>query len=132
MDTEGFTPTQAGLACRAMRGAGIAATNPGNLDLRALLEQGATVEEFRALAVEAMEKQPPLGDPFKWVLSVLPSRRAKAAAIRLAPAARPTVESDAASRTAAMLAADRMTPEQRAAADTARQEAMAKLRRTAA
>jgi hypothetical protein len=51
--------------------------------LTALLEQGATPDEFEGIAREAVEGH----KGFAWVLAVLQSRRAEAAAITLAPKA---------------------------------------------
>lgn len=80
-EVSGHDPTRAGLACRAMRKAGLQATNPGDPRLIALCEQGATDDEFAGLAAEAVEK----GKGFAWVLVALQARRAEAAAIALAP-----------------------------------------------
>lgn len=80
-EVNGHDPTRAGLACRAMRKAGLQATNPGDPRLIALCEQGATDDEFAGLAAEAVEK----GKGFAWVLVALQARRAEAAAIALAP-----------------------------------------------
>lgn len=81
----GFKPTPAGAACIAMKDAGVGMVNPADPRLLALLEQGATAEEFKGLAVEAVEKR--IQQPFGWILKVLASRREEAAAIALAPAA---------------------------------------------
>ena len=51
--------------------------------LTALLEQGATADEFEGLAREAVAG----GKGFAWVLAVLPQRRQQAAGIALAPRA---------------------------------------------
>lgn len=125
-DTEGDKPTPAGLACKAMRQAGLQAVNPGDPRLIALLEQGATVEELSGVAAEAVEK----AKGFAWVLAVVQSRRTEAAAIVLAPAVSPpsasTVPSDDAERTAEYLRerSRPFTPEERAKADEARKRAM--------
>jgi hypothetical protein len=74
--------TSAGLACKAMRQAGLAATNPGDPRLIALCDQGATLAEFEGIAAEAVKGQ----KGFAWVLTVLVARRAEAAKLRLAPA----------------------------------------------
>ena len=76
-------PTATGAACLAMRRAGLAATNPSDPRLAALLAQGATAEECAAVAAEAAAK----GKGWAWVLAVIERRRADAAAINLAPAA---------------------------------------------
>ena len=79
--TEGHATTPAGLICRAMKAAGLAAVNPGDPRLLALIEQGATTAEFEGLAAEAAGK----GKGFAWVLAVLAGRRQEASAIALAP-----------------------------------------------
>lgn len=78
---EGFKPTKAGAMCKAMRAAGLSATNPGDPRLLALIEQGATEEEFAGIAAEAAAG----GKGWAWVLKVLQARRADAAALVLAP-----------------------------------------------
>ena len=80
----GFEPTAAGAVCKAMRAAGLAQTNPGDPRLKALLDQGAKVDEFVGLAAEAVQRQ--IRSPWPWVLATLAARRADAAAITL-PAA---------------------------------------------
>lgn len=82
-ETEGHTPTSAGLICRAMKSQGLAAVNPGDPRLLALIAQGATVAEFEGLTAEAVEKR----KGFAWVLAVLAARRADVAELRLAPSA---------------------------------------------
>lgn len=74
------SPSPAGLACKAMRAAGLEQVNPGDPRLLELLKQGATIEEFAGLAAEAVTKQ----KGFAWVMVVLQNRRAEAAAIKLA------------------------------------------------
>lgn len=81
-ETDGHTPTPAGLVCRAMKSQGLAAVNPGDPRLLALIAQGATLDEFEGLAAEAVEKRKGFG----WVLSVLAARRQDASEIRLAAA----------------------------------------------
>ena len=73
-------PSPAGLACKAMRAAGLDQVNPGDPRLLELLKQGATIEEFAGIAAEAVTKQ----KGFAWVMVVLQNRRAEAAAIKLA------------------------------------------------
>lgn len=82
-ETPGRSPTPAGLVCRAMKAAGMAAVNPGDPRLMALIDQGATLAEFEGLAAEAVEKR----KGFAWVLAVLAARREEAQALRLAPSA---------------------------------------------
>jgi len=96
-NSESATP--AGLACLAMRKAGMSATNPGDPRLIALCEQGATVEEFAGLAAEAVSK----GKGFAWALATLQARRAEAHAIALAPKATEVAANAEAERSAAYL-----------------------------
>lgn len=77
---DGYTPTSGGMACRVMREAGMAQTNPGDPRLLALLQQGATLPEFAGIAREAVEK----GKGFAWVLVALAARRQDAAQLSLA------------------------------------------------
>lgn len=93
-------PTAAGLVCRAMRRAGLAAVNPGDPRLLELLRQGATEAEFVGLTAEAVAKS----KGFAWVLVALQSRRAEAAAIHLAPPAPAASTHSTATATAAWLA----------------------------
>lgn len=74
-------PTKAGTVCRAMMDAKLSAVNPGDPRLIALIDQGATVEEFTGLAAEAVSK----GKGFAWVMHVLAARREEAAKLKLAP-----------------------------------------------
>lgn len=96
-DGEAFPPTKAGEIGMAFRRAGIPPTTCNFEDpvFAELLRQGATVEEFEGLAREA--KAAGVSHPWKWVLSVLPKRREKAAALRL-PKAPPTTDPDKALR----------------------------------
>ena len=80
-ETEGHKPTPAGLVCRSLKAQGMAAVNPGDPRLTALVEQGATLAEFEGIGAEAVAK----GKGFAWVLAVLTARRAEAAAMTLAP-----------------------------------------------
>lgn len=133
-EAAGHQPTAAGLACKAMRKAGLSQTNPGDPRLLALLEQGATVEELAGIAAEAAQHSPPKG--FAWVLKVVQTRRAEAQAITLAPPAPPRPANGRADPTATTptppgavyVPPPPLSPEERARADVARQEAMAKLR----
>ena len=119
-----------GLCGKALKRAGI---NPMQFSLDdprfvALVEQGATPEEFEAIGREAVAKA--IKVPFPWVLTVLQSRRAEAAAITLAPIAKPqsaiTTPSRAADETQEYLREQfkPLTPEQKARADEARKRAM--------
>ncbi len=127
LEAEGFKPTPAGAACRAMREAGLMTANPGDPRLLTLLEQGATVDELTGISAEAVAG----GKGFAWVLTVLAARRADAAQIRLAP---PPAVVDAgrvaADSTAALLEAQKAHAERSATpeAHAARVAAMAKAR----
>lgn len=72
--------TAYGLAALAMRQKGCAAS-PGDPRLRILVDQGASVEEFQAVAAEAADK----GKGPAWALTALVNRRREAAETRLAP-----------------------------------------------
>jgi len=61
-----------------MRAAGLQGTNPSDPRLLALLEAGATPEEFAAVAKEAFDG----GKGWAWVLTVVQKRRQEAAEIR--------------------------------------------------
>lgn len=84
--TEGFTPTPSGQVGQALKRAGISMTSVSLPDPRinALLEQGATPEEFEAVAREAVERQ--IAKPIGWICSTLAGRRSDAAKLTLAPA----------------------------------------------
>lgn len=76
-DPAGFVPTPAGAACRAMKAAGFGSPNPSDPRLKAMLEQGVTVDEFVSVAKEAAQG----GKGWPWVLRVVQNRRAEAARI---------------------------------------------------
>ena len=126
----GHEPTAAGLACRAMRSAGMAEVNPGDPRLLALLAQGATTAELQGVAADAVAR----GKGFAWALKALEGRRADAAAIALAPTAA-AVSSAAGARAVATtqdyLDSQRMTPAERSAAGVARVVAMQRLGKVA-
>jgi len=84
---EPVTPTAAGIACRAMRRAGLTATNPSDPRLHALLEAGVTADELAAIAAEAVDKGK--GNAWSWVLAVAKARRDEAAEIAATTAAAP-------------------------------------------
>jgi uncharacterized protein YdaU (DUF1376 family) len=73
-ETEGFTPTQAGAICKAIKRAGIPDVNPGHPRLRALIEAGATEPEFTGFARSAAEQ----GKGFAWVLAAVEGERKRA------------------------------------------------------
>lgn len=79
--------TAAGAACSALRNAGIADTNPSHPTLLALVEAGATAEEFSDAAVECRAKGKAT---FAYVLGVVRRRREEAAKLMLHKGAMPT------------------------------------------
>lgn len=58
-ELEGHARTPAGEACRAIRQAGIADTNPGHPDLQRLLDAGVQVADLAATARELVDKGRP-------------------------------------------------------------------------
>ena len=84
-DTSGFTPTARGLVGQALKRAGIplASLNLADPRFTALIEQGATPEEFEGIAREAVAKG--ISKPLGWICTTLEGRRAEAARIDLAP-----------------------------------------------
>jgi hypothetical protein len=68
-------PTKAGAICRAMKAAGIVDVNPGHPDLLALIEAGATEDEFVGAAQTAAGK----GKGFRYAIGALKSQRIEAA-----------------------------------------------------
>lgn len=72
---EGVARTLQGEACIAMKAAGMAAVNPSNPKLTALLEAGITVPELVAAAADAVAK----GKPFAYALASAEGRRRDAA-----------------------------------------------------
>jgi uncharacterized protein YdaU (DUF1376 family) len=67
---ENVSPTRAGLACRAMRKAGLADVNPSHPQLLRLLAAGATDEELSITAAEASAR----GKGFAWALGTVEGR----------------------------------------------------------
>ena len=86
-DPPPVTPTAAGIACRAMRRAGLTATNPSDPRLHALLDVGVTADELAAIAAEAVTKGK--GNAWSWVLAVAKARRDDAGQIAATTAAAP-------------------------------------------
>lgn len=83
LEAQGHKPTPAGAICEAMKAAGLQAVNPGDPRLLAMIEQGATTEEFVGAAADAVSKQ----KGFAWALSALAGKRTDAQALKLAPPA---------------------------------------------
>lgn len=76
-------PTPYGLAGRAMKSAGLSDVNPGHPKLRALVDEGITVDELSSAARDAAAK----GKGFSYALAVAEGRRRDAAGVRTLPAA---------------------------------------------
>lgn len=74
-DVVRVSPTSAGLVCRSMKAFGIGDVNPGHLDLRTLIEAGATLDEFEGAAREATAK----GKGFAYAVGIVKRRREEAA-----------------------------------------------------
>lgn len=72
--------TPAGEVCVALRREFGINADPLNRDLAALLDAGATVEEFRSVAAALLDGRP-LANPFAYVLRVVSNRRLQAAAL---------------------------------------------------
>lgn len=70
-------PTDAGRACRQMRTAGCAQTNPAHPDLLAALAEGVTPDALAATAAEAVEAGK--AKPFAWAIATARSRHAEGA-----------------------------------------------------
>lgn len=120
--------TPAGVLCRALRQAGIQAVQSQHPTLLALLDAGATPQEFLDAVPSATGK----GDPFTYLLSVVRRRRedAKEAANGMHHGPMPSAESPPnreAERTQEYLREQfrPFTPEEKAKADEARKKAMA-------
>jgi len=79
-------PSIAGLACKAIREAGIADTNPSHPTLAALLDAGATVQEFADAARECVARDKL---NFAYVIGMVKGRRERAARLVLATGAMP-------------------------------------------
>lgn len=73
------SPTQAGAACKAMRQAGLSDGNPSHPTLLALIEAGATTQEFAIAAGEAANR----GKGFAYALGTVKRRREEAAKLVL-------------------------------------------------
>ena len=71
---EGFEPSAAALVTRRLREAGIGRANPTSQRLIALVEAGATAEEFLAFADKALE----MSDPFAYLLGCVEGERKRA------------------------------------------------------
>lgn len=67
-------PTPYGAITQALRKAGVQRCNPGHLTFRALVDAGATADEFLAYVDAALTKR----DPFAYLLAVVESARREA------------------------------------------------------
>ena len=112
---EGHMPTPAGLACRAIKAAGIADVNPGHPDLRRLLDAGVPIPEFESTAAELVGKGKP---KFLLLLATVEGRRRDAEAAGAAPKTAPVDPKRAAKEAAdAAAEAEFRQQQQRAAAE---------------
>ena len=75
-DLTGFKPTRAGLACRAIKAAGVIDVNPGHAGLLRLLDGGVTVDELASTAEELVGKGK---GKFALLLATVEGRRVDAA-----------------------------------------------------
>lgn len=82
-EVEGQQPTDAGLACRAMRRAGVVDGNPGHARLAALLQAGVQPQAFGDAAAECVAKGK---GRFDYVLGLVEGRLRDAATARAMPA----------------------------------------------
>jgi hypothetical protein len=83
--------TTPGLVCKALREAGMQTVNPTHPTLMALVEAGATIDEFLNVAVE--QKARPDGKfSFAYVLNTVKGRREDAARLVLHQGAMPTAD----------------------------------------
>lgn len=74
-DVACVSSTEAGLICRSMKSFGISDVNPGHLDLKNLIEAGATIGEFEGAARDAASKQ----KGFAYAIGIVRKRREEAA-----------------------------------------------------
>lgn len=77
---ESESPTPQGAICKAIRDAGVQNVNPSHPTLLALIEAGATVDEFRVAAGEAVRAKKP---NFAYVIGTVKGRREDAAKLQL-------------------------------------------------
>lgn len=82
-DLSGFQPTPGGLACQAIKAAGIADVNPSHVDLQRLLAAGVTAQELGDAAAVCVLKGKP---HFAYLLSTVEGQRRDAAAKAAVPA----------------------------------------------
>jgi hypothetical protein len=82
--------TPYGLACKAMKAAGVSDVNPAHPKLRALVDGGITADELQAAARESVAK----GKGFAYALATAEGRRRDAAVIGPMPARAPQAAGD--------------------------------------
>lgn len=75
-ETGGQEPTAYGLVARQLRQLGISRVQSGHPGFRALIDAGASIEEFQAFASKAMDAD----DPFTYLVRTLTNERKRAAA----------------------------------------------------
>lgn len=111
--SEGIEPTAVGLLSKAMRAFGIS-SNPGDLRLIALADQGVTIETMQAACEAAKKAKPNEAIPPAYVFSIL-ERWAKDATTRQAAGAAPPARGTAyqTSNEKARTIADRLTGKNR-------------------
>lgn len=71
-------------------GVNLMAVNTSDPVYRALVQQGATPEEFESIGREAVEKR--VAKPLPWICTVLQDRRARAAEVKLAKGESPAAD----------------------------------------
>ncbi len=128
-DPEGFDPTPGGRIVQALRRRAKFLTGlPGDARLLALLEQGATEDEFVGVGTEATSR----GKSWAWLLTVVENRRSDAARIVLKPPPGITTASDAAERTLQLIRGQQLSPEEYAASLEAKRRVLGKSRKKSA
>ena len=95
-ETRARAPTPAGLACRAMKDAGIGDVNPSDVELLSLLNQGVNPDEFGDLAAELRSNDSTVR--FRYVVRTMAGRRRDAAKRGTARSALPTDDTFAGAR----------------------------------
>lgn len=73
----GMPPTAYGAITRRLMAAGIARVNPGHLGFKALVDAGATAEDFLAYVPQTLDAKP--RDPFKYLIGTLEGERRRMA-----------------------------------------------------
>jgi len=76
-ESGGHPPTVYGAITRQLRAAGIARVNPGHLGFKALVDAGATADDFLAYVPQTLDAKP--RDPFKYLIGTLEGERRRLA-----------------------------------------------------